>query len=98
MRKYEIKNKDDIKLHNIVFAYTTPRYYSMERILLLEDMPGTKYNEYVLVEGAHCSCYDFDDCTWDATVYTEEELHKLLEHISEYEDARPKLKDFLEDY
>ena len=98
MRKYEIKNKDDIKLHNIVFAYTTPQDYDMERLLLLEDMPNTKYGEYVLIEGHHCSCYDFDDCNWDATVYNMEELKKLLEHIYQYETCRLELKTFLKNY
>ncbi len=98
MRKYEIGNKDDIKLHNVVFACTSKRYYDMDRLLLLEGMPDTKWTEYVLVEGYHCSCYDFDDCTWDATVYTEEELHKLLENVSEYEECRQKLKTFLNNY
>ncbi len=95
MRKYEIKNKDDIKLHNILFAYTSPQDYEMERLLLLEDMPNTKYGEYVLIEGFHCSCYDFDECDWNATVYNMEELKKLLDNISPYEETRIELKKWL---
>ena len=98
MRKYEIRNKDDIKLHNIVFAYTSSRDYSMERILLLDDMSDTNWDEYVLVEGYHCSCHDFDDCTWEATAYTEKELHKLLEYVPAYDEGKQKLKIFFDNY
>lgn len=76
MEKYDLK-KEDVKLHNILYAITTMPYYDMERWLLLEDMPNTKYGEYVIVEGGHCSCYDFDDTDWDAIKYTKEELVKL---------------------
>ena len=50
MEKYNIENKSDIKLHNIVYCITSPITYEMERLLLLEDMPDCNYNEFVLVE------------------------------------------------
>ena len=96
MNKYNIKNKDDIKLSNILFTYTTEVDYSMERILLLEDMPNTDYDEYVLVEGYHCSCYDFDESKWEGTLYTREELNKLLK--DEKYGLRYELKKFLDYY
>ena len=76
MEKYNLK-LNDIKIHNIVYAVTTPNDYSMGRWLLLEDMPDTKYNEYVIVEGFHCSCYGFDDTKWEAIKYEKDELIKL---------------------
>ena len=79
MTNYNLKNKADIKMHNVLFATTSERDYDMERLLLLEDMPDTKYNEFVLVEGFHCSCYDFDETNWDCTKLTKDELNKLLE-------------------
>lgn len=63
----------EIKPHNIIFAYTSEPDYEMERRILLE----IKYNEYVILEGGHCSCYDFDDTEWEAIQYDSEELAKL---------------------
>lgn len=63
----------DIKLHTIVFAYTSPIDDEMCKQILLKSNKG----DYILVEGSHCSCYDFDDTEWDATEYTEEELKVL---------------------
>ena len=98
MKIYHLDNKTDIKLHNILYSITSPIDYEMERLLLLTDMPNTEDDEYVLVEGSHCSCYDFDDTSWEATVYSKEELGKLLEKASEYEPLRLKLKKYLEYY
>ena len=85
MEKYNLKNKTDIKMHNVLFATTSERDYEMERLLLLEDMSDTEYNEFVLVEGYHCSCYDFDETNWDCTKLTKDELNKLLEKTEEWE-------------
>lgn len=94
MDKYNIKNKK-IELHNIVFAITSEPDYNMERLLLLEDMPDVNYDEYVLVEGSHCSCYDFDDCCWDAIKLNRTELIKL---ISENDwGVRKDLQKFIDD-
>ena len=98
MKNYHLDNKTDIKLHNILYSITSPSDYEMERLLLLTDMPNTEYGEYVLVEGSHCSCYDFDETQWEATVYSKEELGKLLEKTSEYDTLRLKLKRYLEYY
>lgn len=76
MEKYDLK-KEDIKIHNIVYAITSTPDYEMSRFLLLENMPNCKWDEYVIVEGYHCSCYDFDDTNWEAIKYTKEELRKL---------------------
>ena len=97
MEKYILENKTDIKMHNVLFAITSERDYEMERLLLLENMPDTNYNEYVLAEGYHCSCYDFDDTTWDCTKLNEEELKKLLEN-TDHENLRTELKKFLSTY
>lgn len=83
----EIKiNKNDLKIHNFVIVYTTPLDYSMERYILLKDIKDLEYDEYVIAEGSHCSCYDFDDTEWTYFKYTEEELKKLCEikSIDEY--------------
>lgn len=78
MEVYKI-DKDKIKIHNIVYAITSKPDYNMDRLLLLENLEDLKFDEYVIVEGGHCSCYDFDDTKWEGTKYTKEELLKLAE-------------------
>lgn len=95
MEKYNIKGKK-IELHNILFATTSERDYEMNRLLLLEDMPDTKYGEYVLAEGGHCSCYDFDETEWDCVKITYNELNKILEQNNW--GLRNRLKEFLKNY
>ena len=95
MEKYNIKGKK-IELHNILFATTSERDYEMNRLLLLEDMPYTKYGEYVLAEGGHCSCYDFDETEWDCVKITDDELNKILEQNNW--GLRNRLKEFLKNY
>lgn len=79
MRKYQEGklNKLNLQPYNIVVAETSEPDYDMSRCILLEKLEGLDYGEYVLLEGYHCSCYDFDETEWDAIVYTKEELKKL---------------------
>jgi hypothetical protein len=97
MKKYEIKNKTDLKMHNILFCTTSKEDYEMERLMLLEYMPDCEH-QYVLIEGYHCSCFDFDECTWHAIELNQEELIKLLKNTREYETLRKELKNFLINY
>ena len=76
MEKYDLK-KENVKFHNIVIAVTTKPDYEMDRYLLLEDLKDLEHGEFVIVEGGHCSCYDFDETQWDAIKYTKEELIKI---------------------
>lgn len=96
MRNYDLKNVK-IELHNVVFSTTTPEDYEMDRLLLLEDMPQTNWDEYVLVEGGHCSCYGFDETQWDATVFSEAEMDKLMER-EQYGTTRKQLREFWNKY
>lgn len=84
MRNFTLENRSlnnmTIKPHNIVAAKTSPIDYEMDRQILLQDVAGLDYSqgeEFLLLDGSHCSCYDFDETTWDATAYTAEELSKL---------------------
>lgn len=71
---HEVNVKDvEINLHTIVAAYTTKPDYEMNRYFLIQE----SYDRFFIVEGFHCSCYDFDDTQWTAMQYTREEL-KIL--------------------
>lgn len=98
MEKYNITNKTDIKMHNVVFETISQRGCDVERLLLLEYMPNTSWDEFVLAEGAHCSCYDFDETEWNCIKLTWDELNKLLKNIGEHETLRKELKEFLAKY
>ncbi len=71
----EVFNLDNFQIepHHILVAVTSEPDYEMERRILLK----LNYDRYVLVEGSHCSCYDFDDTEWSAIEYTRDELVKL---------------------
>lgn len=80
MRNYENANrlkKEGIKPHQILVAITSEPNYEMDRKMLLENIEGLKWDEYLILEGFHCSCYDFDDTDWSGTIYNKEELSKL---------------------
>lgn len=72
MKNIDIKNLD-IKPQHIVVAETTEPDYEMDRKILLE----MGYDNYIVVEGWHCSCFGFDESEWDAISYTEDEIRKL---------------------
>lgn len=80
MRNFENANRfksEGIKPHQILVAITSEPDYEMHRNILLTKVEGLKHDEYLLLEGGHCSCYDFDETDWDGTVYTSDELRKL---------------------
>lgn len=97
MDTYKIKNKNDIKVFNVVFATSNlPCSFEEERLLLLENMPDTLPFEYVLAEGYHCSCYDFNDIEWDCLSLTIDELERLL--LNSNSRLRLELRRFLKEY
>jgi len=65
-----------IPSHKIVFVLTSEVDYVMERIIFVEQYPD--YAHYTLIRGGHCSCYDFDETYWEATIVEEQELSNLL--------------------
>lgn len=77
MQNVEDFKPANIPFHDVLFSVTSPSDYEMSRIVLVENWGGD-YDKYAIVEGYHCSCYGFDDTTWDATVYTSTELERLL--------------------
>lgn len=82
MRKYPNANKfkdEGIKPHQILVVSSSSPDWEMSREMLLKDIEGLDYDEYLYLEGSHCSCYDFDETEWDGIIYTKEELIKLAE-------------------
>lgn len=80
MRNFENANRfknEGIKPHQILVAITSEPDYEMDRNILLTDIDGLEHDEYLLLEGSHCSCFDFDDTDWNGIVYNSDELRKL---------------------
>lgn len=97
MRNYEI-DKKEIELANVIYCITSPIDYEMSKLLILENIGDMKDGEYMLVEGYHCSCYDFDESDYEATIYTEEELLKVLETNKFLDSLRKKARQFMKYY
>ncbi|GAA0071758.1 hypothetical protein UT300003_32830 [Clostridium sardiniense] len=82
MRNFENANRfkrEGIKPHQILVTITSEPDYEMYKNVLLADIEGLECDEYLLLNGYHCSCYDFDETDWEGTVYTSEELKKLAQ-------------------
>lgn len=75
MRLINDFNLSDVPTWKIVACTTSDQDYEMDRTMLAENYPD--YGDYTIIHGGHCSCYDFNDTSWDATVYTEDELRKV---------------------
>jgi hypothetical protein len=74
MKKIDWKNEGfEIKPHHIVIACTSEPDYEMNRQILLEN----GFENFIVLEGYHCSCYDFDDTEWEAIEYIRDELKNL---------------------
>lgn len=75
----QIDNYDisQIPLYKAVFVVTSSPAYEMDRVIFVEAHPD--YDSYTILEGYHCSCYDFDGSKWEATILSKEELPKFLD-------------------
>jgi len=96
LRNFENANefkKKGIKPHQILIVITNESDYETYRRILLTDIEGLEVGEYLLLEGEHCSCYDFDETDWHGTVYTLDELNKLAK--AEYNENDVFWKEIL---
>ena len=66
---------DKLPLHNIIFVATSDPNYEMNRTIVVENWDDSQ--EYLVVQGGHCSCYGFDESQWYGTSYTHDELVKV---------------------
>lgn len=66
----------------IICAAQSEPDYGEERYMLIYagDRSDDYYGKgYILLEGWHCSCYDWPEVDWDATHYEEDELLKIAD-------------------
>lgn len=77
MQIVENFNINSIPVWKILFVVTSEPDYSMDRIYLVEDYDDN--SNYLVIIGGHCSCYDFNETQWFATIYNREELLKVAE-------------------
>lgn len=75
MKECVWENKKPILAHNIIYAVTTEQDYEMSRLIIIEE----NY-KYAILEGSHCSCYDFDETTWDVTEF--EDLKEMKKYLN----------------
>lgn len=61
----------------ICASQSEPDYSEDRQILLYAGDWADEHGEFMLLDGGHCSCYDWEDVDWDATVYSREELEAL---------------------
>ena len=76
-----VKAPERVEPWRVVCAAQSEPYYSEDRqILLYGADEGDYYNEgpFILLDGGHCSCYDWEEAEWDATEYTRDELLTLM--------------------
>jgi len=65
----------NIKVHEILCAYTSEPDYEMSKIIILDR---NAQGNYLVIEGSHCSCYDFDEASYGVTAYSHAELKTLV--------------------
>ena len=70
IKDYDISK---IPFSSIVFAVTSDPEYEMDRAIFVENYP--EYSDYMIINGCHCSCYGFEDTTWDAYIFTPNDEH-----------------------
>lgn len=61
----------------IICAAQSEPDYSESRQILIYGGENTCEDKYILLDGGHCSCYDWPEVEWEATEYDEDELLTL---------------------
>lgn len=61
----------------IICASQSEPGYSEDRWMLIYGGEEIWDDVYVVLEGGHCSCYDWQEVQWDAVEYTRDELVQL---------------------
>lgn len=72
----------EIETWRIVCAAQSQPDFSEDRQILYYGGERSDYHgngPFVVLDGGHCSCYDWEDVEWDAMEYTYDELVRLAE-------------------
>ena len=78
MKKIKDFNLSQVPNWQIVFVVSSDKDYEMQRHIYVEGYPN--YDDCTIIEGSHCSCYDFDDTEWEAITYTQDELITIMKN------------------
>ena len=77
-----VKVPEHIEPWRIVCAAQSEPDYSEDRQILLYGGNEGDYHgkgPFVVLDGGHCSCFDWEEVDWDATEYSRDELVRLAE-------------------
>lgn len=60
-------------------AQSEPNYSEDKQILLYGGNEGDYHGNgpFIVLDGGHCSCYDWEEVEWYATEYTRDEILRL---------------------
>ena len=75
-----VKAPDKVEPWRVVCAAQSEPDYSEDRQILLYESDCDAYHNggpFILLDGGHCSCYDWEEVEWDAIEYTRDELLML---------------------
>lgn len=75
MERVEING--EVELWRIICASQSEPDYSEDRQILLYGGDNECVDEFILLDGGHCSCYGWDEVEWSAVKYTRSELDVL---------------------
>lgn len=81
MKNYEVPKA--IEPWRIICAMQTEPDYDEERFMLIYAGDNVYDDRYALIEGSHCSCYDWNDTEFHGTEYTRKELETLYKNKDE---------------
>lgn len=78
MRHVEVPDKIDT-WRIVCAAQSEPNYSEDRQILYYGGNEGDYHGNgpFIVLDGGHCSCYDWEEVEWDATEYTRDEILTL---------------------
>lgn len=75
----EVSAPKAIKTWRIICAAQSEPDYSESRQILIYGGENSCEDKYILLDGGHCSCFDWPETEWDAIEYNKDELLTLAE-------------------
>lgn len=87
---YKMEPPKAVKTWRVICAAQSEPDYSEDRQVLLYAGDYPCERKYMLLDGGHCSCFDWDEVEWSATVYDHDEIEALARSKEErgyYEES-----------